>query len=68
MVPAFVAGNQFSDVDWGYYTEPQEYCCNWKVDQKDYWPRGKVMGGSGVLNYMMWVRGHKDDWDYIMNV
>ena len=58
----------YSDADWTYYTEPQEYCCNWKVDQKDYWPRGKVMGGSGVLNYMMWVRGHKDDWNYIMNV
>ena len=68
MVPSMAGLNQFTDDDWGYYTETQEYCCNWKIDKKDYWPRGKVMGGSGVLNYMMWMRGHKEDWDYIMDI
>lgn len=48
-------------LDWGYYTVPQEHARGRRVPQ----PRGRVRGGSGSINGMLFVRGnHKnyDDW------
>eukprot|EP01083_Nonionella_stella_P077747 212429_1 len=69
MVPIMVQANELTDVDWQYRAEPSNgYCCEWHNDRRHAMPRGKVMGGSGVLNYMVWMRGHKDDWDTLMNI
>lgn len=56
-----------SAVDYAYETVPQEYCANRKI----YWPRGRVLGGSSSINGMMYIRGHKldyDAWAYLGNV
>ncbi len=49
-----------TDVDWQYYTEPEPHLHNRRI----YWPRGKVIGGSGSLNAMIYIRGHAWDYDH----
>src|SRR5207237_327585 len=48
-------------LDWGYYTAPQTSALGRRIPQ----PRGRVLGGSGSINGMLFVRGHRknyDDW------
>jgi choline dehydrogenase len=46
--------------DWAYVTSPQKYA----ADRPLHWPRGKVLGGSSSLNGMIYVRGHRSDYDH----
>src|SRR5579864_1614353 len=46
--------------DWAYYTEPEPQLGNRNL----YWPRGKVLGGSSSLNAMIYIRGHRSDYDH----
>ena len=45
--------------NWCFETEPEPYMNNRKLFQ----PRGKVIGGSSSLNGMVFVRGHRLDYD-----
>ncbi|CAN7992636.1 unnamed protein product [Ixodes hexagonus] len=52
--------------DWDYRTEPQNASCHillQSLTQRSPWARGKVLGGSSVINFMMHVRGNKRDYD-----
>lgn len=44
-----------SDIDWKYNTEPEKNACLSSPEQRCYWPRGKVLGGTSVLNGMMYI-------------
>ena len=46
-------------IDWGYATEPEPGLDGRTVPVA----RGKVLGGSSSVNALMWVRGHRDDYD-----
>jgi choline dehydrogenase len=48
-----------SEVDWGFWTEPQPHVLNRRI----YLPRGKVLGGSSSTNAMAYVRGNRGDYD-----
>ena len=62
-VPMMVHYLQGYKVNWGYKTERSDkYCLGMKNNQCN-WPRGKVMGGSSVLNYMVYTRGNERDYN-----
>jgi len=51
------------EIDWKYETVPQQKS-HLAMDKKtSYWPRGKLLGGSSNLNYMMYVRGSPHDYN-----
>ena len=52
-----------SDIDWQYNTEPEKKACLSSPGQRCFWPRGKVLGGTSVLNGMMYIRGNPEDYD-----
>lgn len=50
-------------VNWAFYTQPQTHYGFAYAEQKSYWPRGKVLGGTSNLNGMVYVRGSRHDYD-----
>uniref|UniRef100_A0A1B6DKE4 Glucose-methanol-choline oxidoreductase N-terminal domain-containing protein n=1 Tax=Clastoptera arizonana TaxID=38151 RepID=A0A1B6DKE4_9HEMI len=62
-VPSLAAYLQLSQMDWQYKTEPTGRACLGMKGGRCNWPRGKVLGGSSVLNYMLYVRGNRQDYD-----
>ncbi len=46
-------------VNWCYRTQP----CAGLDNRQSFWPRGKVVGGSGSINAMVYVRGAARDFD-----
>ncbi|XP_045454198.1 glucose dehydrogenase [FAD, quinone] [Melitaea cinxia] len=53
-----------SKLDWKYRTQPQDSACQAMVDKRCSWTKGKVLGGSSVLNTMLYIRGNKNDYDH----
>src|SRR5277367_2135120 len=48
-----------TDIDWDYYSAPEEGCDDRRIPL----PRGKVLGGSSSLNAMIYIRGNRRDYD-----
>lgn len=49
-----------TDVDWSYQSEPQRQLNNRRIDLN----RGKVVGGTSSINGMIYIRGHRWDYDH----
>jgi choline dehydrogenase len=54
-------GKTFYDpaVNWMYAAEPDPGLNG----QRDHWPRGKLLGGSSSINAMVYIRGHREDYE-----
>lgn len=62
-VPSMFLNFIGSSIDWAYRTEPEEQACLNEEERRCSWPRGKVIGGTSVMNGMMYIRGSRKDYD-----
>lgn len=62
-IPAAFFSLQNTEIDWAYRTEPDPNSCLGFIGGQCSWPRGKVLGGTSVLNGMLYIRGMKRDYD-----
>jgi choline dehydrogenase len=59
-IPAALNKNFLAPHDWKLYTVPQPHMNNRTM----YQPRGKCWGGSSSINAMIYIRGHRADYDH----
>ncbi|PLW12555.1 hypothetical protein PCANC_18144 [Puccinia coronata f. sp. avenae] len=60
-IPGLVGTTLGTDVDWKYSTIPQVGANQRQV----YYPRGKVLGGSSAINFMISTKAERKDYDAI---
>src|SRR4051812_27254602 len=58
-IPVGFAKQFRTDLDWGYTSEPEPNL----IGRSMYLPRGKSLGGSSSMNAMIYIRGHRYDYD-----
>jgi choline dehydrogenase len=58
-VPAAFSQQFKSKLDWGYFSEPEQYLGGRRI----FMPRAKMLGGCSSMNAMIYIRGHKADYD-----
>ena len=58
--PAMITMLPDSKYDWRYRTVPQVHCNL----RRFAWPRGRALGGSSSINYMIYIRGHREDYNH----
>ena len=56
---AFTQYDRLPRLNWNFVSEPEPYADGRRIDA----PRGKVVGGSSVINGMVYARGHRLDYD-----
>lgn len=52
-----------SSQDWGYRTQPDSRMFFGLEDKVNNWPRGKGLGGSSLINAMLYQRGNDKDYN-----
>lgn len=62
-IPIFSPFLSLTPMNWGYQSEPETKACKGLRGNVCFLPRGKVLGGSSVLNFLIYQRGHPDDYN-----
>jgi choline dehydrogenase len=63
-IPGAYPQLQDTHYDWGYRTVPQRHLHGRRI----FHPRGKVLGGSSAINYMVYIRGNRGDYDHWLDL
>jgi choline dehydrogenase len=59
-IPVGFAKQFRTDLDWRYTSEPEPNL----IGRSMYLPRGRSLGGSSSMNAMIYLRGHRTDFDW----
>ncbi|KAK9753153.1 GMC oxidoreductase [Popillia japonica] len=62
-IPVWSTLAHHTHLNWKFFTETEEGVAMALDGQRMHWPRGKSLGGSSILNYMIFSRGAKEDYD-----
>ncbi|XP_017105117.2 glucose dehydrogenase [FAD, quinone] [Drosophila bipectinata] len=61
--PVLAGYLQETSSNWGYKSVPQKFSCRGMNNNECALPRGKVLGGTSSINYMIYNRGNRRDYD-----
>ncbi len=59
-IPGAAAALEGTNIDWAFRTVPQRNLNDRRID----YPRGRCLGGSSAINYSLYVRGNRGDYDH----
>ncbi|ODM90564.1 Glucose dehydrogenase [FAD, quinone] [Orchesella cincta] len=59
---------RLASTDYQYRTTPQNNSCLAMDEQRSLWPRGKGLGGTSNLNFMIYQRGNPRDYDELADI
>ena len=62
-IPMLAQYLQVTEANWNYRSIQSNNSCLGLINRQCMFPRGKVMGGSSVLNYMVHTRANRRDYD-----
>ncbi|XP_075156112.1 glucose dehydrogenase [FAD, quinone]-like [Haematobia irritans] len=62
-IPSLFHALHHTPYTYNYYVEPGEKYCKASSKGQCYWPRGKGIGGSGMINDLVYVPGTREDYD-----
>ncbi|GBP10398.1 Glucose dehydrogenase [Eumeta japonica] len=62
VIPNFSGATHWSDHAWQYYAETEGETNRACKFGKSFWPRGKVLGGTGTINGLLHMRGSAGDY------
>lgn len=62
-IPALAPLFQFTDYNWNYLSEKEDNINLALRDQRMPWPRGRALGGTSIINYMIHTRGNAIDYN-----
>ncbi|XP_065092571.1 glucose dehydrogenase [FAD, quinone]-like [Ochlerotatus camptorhynchus] len=63
-IPGIFFAQAATDYNFAYVTERQKKACLGLVDQRCAWHQGRGLGGSTIINDMLYTRGNRRDFDY----
>ncbi|XP_044272488.1 glucose dehydrogenase [FAD, quinone] [Tribolium madens] len=67
-VPLIASLQTITSYNWGYKSERLKTACLGLIDGRCNMPRGKALGGTSVINFLLYTRGTKLDFDQWENL